>query len=226
MDYSVRKIPNTLTYDWLLHKHYAHRIPSISYAFGIYDSSNILNGICTFGCPPSSSLRIGICGKEYQSIVLELNRLCLIDNHPKNLTSYFVSNCLKSLPKPSIIISYADTAHNHHGYIYQACNFIYTGLSAIRTDWHIDGLDKLHGISIADESRGQTNRVEYMRNKYKDKFSLVPRPRKHRYIYFIGTKTEINDMKTHLKYSIQPYPKGDNIKIETEYKPINQGVLI
>lgn len=58
--------------------------------------------------------------------VRELSRLCV---HPKyqmrNFTSWFVSRCIKRLPKQySTIISYCDTTFNHDGAIYKACNFI------------------------------------------------------------------------------------------------------
>ena len=33
--YYVESIDSRETYDWLLNKHYAKRIPSISYAFGL-----------------------------------------------------------------------------------------------------------------------------------------------------------------------------------------------
>lgn len=61
-DYKVVSIPKEQTYDWLRNKHYAHRIPSITYAFGLYDRQNILVGVCCYGSPPSPSLCIGICG--------------------------------------------------------------------------------------------------------------------------------------------------------------------
>ena len=41
--YSVKSIKPSETYDWLKNKHYAKRIPSISYAFGLYERS-ILSG--------------------------------------------------------------------------------------------------------------------------------------------------------------------------------------
>ena len=34
--------------EWILYKHYAHRIPPIMYAFGLF-KGGILQGICTFG---------------------------------------------------------------------------------------------------------------------------------------------------------------------------------
>ncbi len=131
--YKVVSIDSYLCKDWLLYKHYAKRIPSISYSFGLY-SDNLLIGILTIGKPASPQLCDGICGKEYSSFVYELNRLCINDGLEKNVLSYFVSKCLKLINKNMILVSYADTKMNHNGYIYQATNWIYTGATKERTD--------------------------------------------------------------------------------------------
>ena len=57
--YKVSSIDKFQTYDWLLNKHYAKRIPSISFAFGLYNEENIIQGVITFGKPASNSLCIG-----------------------------------------------------------------------------------------------------------------------------------------------------------------------
>src|SRR5690606_39337100 len=102
---------------------------------------------------------------------------------------------------------YADTAQGHKGYVYQACNFLYCGLSAKRTDWKVKGKEHLHGQTIADEFRGVPNRAEAMRNKYGDDFYLAPRPRKHRYVYIVGSKTFKRKVMNALKYGVEEYPK-------------------
>jgi len=107
-------------------------------------------------------------------------------------------------------VSYADPTANHVGYTYQACNFVYTGLSAKRTDWKIKGREHLHGASVADISRGHKDRAKFMREKFGDDFYLAPRPQKHRYVYFLGSKKERREMQTALKYPILPYPKKNN----------------
>jgi hypothetical protein len=117
---------------WLLRKHYAKRMCPISYAFGLYDDEKLI-GVVTYGLPGSPMVARGICGKEQESIVVELNRLCLMDND-KNQASFLVANSMKLLPKPTIVISYADTGQGHVGYVYQACNFIYLGLSVKKTN--------------------------------------------------------------------------------------------
>lgn len=221
--FKVQRIKDQSEYaEWLLKKHYAHRIPSISYAFGLYDGG-ILKGVCTFGTPSSSTLRDGIAGSENAFYVLELNRLC-VESDEKNITSFFVSRCIREL-SGKIIISYADTSQGHVGKIYQACNFLYTGLSAKRTDWKVKGKEHLHGQSIADESRGHKNRAQYMRDKYGDDFYLQERPRKHRYILITGTKRFRKQMLSALRYPIEQYPKGETQRYDASYKPQSQMVM-
>lgn len=191
---------------WLLNRHYAKRLCPISFAFGGYNGTTLV-GIVTYGVPVSSSLRSGLCGAEWQSQVLELNRLCC-ENSP-NVASRIVGQSLQMLPKPSIVVSFADTEQGHVGYVYQATNFLYTGLSAKRTDWKIRGMESLHGATIADKSRGMKNRAEWMRQTYGDAFYLKDRSRKHRYVFFSGDKRQRGKMLAALKYAIEPYPKGE-----------------
>jgi hypothetical protein len=210
------------TYQWLINRHYAKRICPISYAFGAY-IDGVLSGVVTYGVPVSSPLRNGVCGENYSDIVLELNRLCC--DTVKNLASTLVGRSIRMLPKPSIIVSYADTDRGHVGYIYQATNFIYTGLSAKRTDWKIKGMEHLHGATVADMSRGKENRAQYMRDKYGDDFYLKDRPQKHRYIFFVGSKTQVKKMRKALKYKRCDYPKAESIRYNDNGNVQKQGVL-
>lgn len=204
-EYSVKQIERKDCNDYILKIHYAKRWPSISYAYGLFLNENLV-GVVTYGTPPSSTLKKGIAGIEYSPDILELNRLVLLNNI-KNEASFLISQSLKLLPKNKIIVSFADTEQNHAGYVYQACNFIYCGLSAKRTDWKVKGLEHLHGITIADQFRGVENRSKLMREKYGDDFYLKDRPRKHRYIYIIGDRKYKKAALDSLKYAIEPYPK-------------------
>lgn len=203
--YHVAAIENKVTYPYLLDIHYAKRIPSISYAFGLF-RDNLLVGVVTYGTPSSAALRKGVAGIENAHRVLELNRLCLLDNL-KNEASILVGNSLSMLPKGLFIVSYADSSQDHLGYVYQATNFIYTGLSAKRTDWKIEGLEHLHNATIVDQFRGHPNRAQAVREMYGDRFKLVDRPRKHRYIFITGTPKMKKALAKHLKYAVQSYPK-------------------
>ena len=226
--YTVLKIKNHECKEWFLHKHYAKRIPSTSFAFGLYKNS-VLVGVCSFGRPMSPALTKGAFNGLYQDTFLELNRLVINEGEDRNALSFFVSQSLKQLPKPNVIVSYADTSQNHHGYIYQATNWIYTGLSAKRPDYHIKGLN-LHSASITD-SLGRTDKKEgikqvtLLKEKYGDDFYMEDRARKHRYFYLLGGKQVKKQMLKNLAYKVEAYPKGDNKRYDASYEASPQGVL-
>lgn len=221
MDYEVKPIDYQDCKEWFLKKHYAHRIPPIEYCFGLYDEE-LLIGVCSYGTPASSVLR-----NLFPSFKLfELNRLVVNENLPKNTLSYFVSQTFYFMPKPIVLVSYADTSHNHKGYIYQATNWIYTGLSAKFMDYMVKGMEHLHGASIFDMSRGKENRVQWLKDKFGDRLYMKERPRKHRYFYFLGDKREKKQMLKELPYSIEPYPKGDNKRYDAKYQTTTQIKLL
>ncbi len=197
---------------WILNRHYAKRSCPISFAFGAFRNKSLI-GIVTYGTPASSPLRDGVCGSRWSSNVLELNRLCC--DSEANLASFLVGRSLRLLPKPSIVVSYADKAQGHVGYVYQATNFLYTGLSAKRTDWAVKGLEHLHGATIADQSRGKENRAEWMREKYGDDFYLKERSRKEKL-----------EMKADLLYEIEPYPKGNSKRYDASQEITTQRKLL
>ena len=188
------------------------------HAFGLYENGQLV-GVVTYGIPASPALCMGICGKEYSDKVLELNRVCLLDN-TKIQASFLVANSIKLLPKPTIVVSYADTGKGHVGYVYQATNFIYTGLSANRVDWTVKGLEHKHSKTLSD---GMT--LESIKEKYGDDFYYTERSRKHRYIYFHGDKRQKKTMKNLLKYQIEPYPKGDSSRYDSGDAVETQGLL-
>ena len=227
--YSIKPVLSSECYEWFLKKHYARRLPNINCAFGLYDNLNLLQGVCSFGKPMSHTLVSGAVNGLYQDNFLELNRLVINEGLEKNVLSFFVSSCLNRLPKPSVVVSYADTSQGHHGFIYQATNWIYTGLSAKRPDYKIKGLEHLHTASIT-ASLGRTDKknikqIELLKKKYGKDFYTIDRPRKHRYFYFLGNKREKALMNENLQYKIEPYPKGDNKRYDASYVPSVQGVL-
>lgn len=186
--YSVKQIAYSETKPFILNIHYAGRMPSISYAFGLFEDSKLV-GIVSFGSPASAPLCRGICGESEKSKVIELNRLVLLNNK-KNEASFLVSKSIKLLPRPKVIVSYADTAQGHSGYVYQACNFLFTGTSKPRTDIAPkDGKHPRHHLGDT------TNRVQ--------------RSAKHRYVYIHADKRERKRLISLLKYPIfDRYPKA------------------
>ena len=180
-------------WDFLKDKHYAGRKPPISKAFG-WEIDGQLVAVCTFGKPASPTLCTGICGEEHSQSVYELNRLCRVDDLTEPL-SQFVSACLRRLKTENwIIVSYSDTGMHHNGYIYQACNFIYTGQTKQRTDKYTEN---------GKHSRHYDNNKQ---GEYR-----VVRTAKNRYVYF-ATKDKMLKKKWQncLNYPILSYPKEEN----------------
>lgn len=178
---------------FLKDKHYAGRKPPISRAFG-WEIDGRLVAVCTFGKPASPTLCVGICGEEHSKSVYELNRLCRVDDLNEPL-SQFVSACLRRLRVEDwIVVSYSDTGMHHNGYIYQACNFIYTGQTKQRTDKYTE--NGKHSRHYDNDKQG-----EYR----------VVRTAKNRYVYFATINKKLKkEWQSCLNYPILPYPKAEN----------------
>ena len=79
----------------------------------------------------------------------------------------------------------------HVGYVYQASNFLYTGLTKPRTDKYADGGHSRH------HQIGETRRQQ--------------RTAKHRYVFLVGNRKERKEMRKQLRYPVlTEYPKGDS----------------
>lgn len=199
----VKPIKSFETKPWLLNRHYAKRLPSISYAFGLFDEG-VLVGVCTYGSPASPSLCVGVCGEQHRDKVVELNRL-VVDSDKPNSASMLVGRSLQMLPKPSIVVSYADTAQGHVGYIYQSTNFLYTGATSERTD--MGGEEGKHSRHAKDPS------------------IRVFRSSKHRYIIFTGSKKQKRILRNELNYEVEDYPKGESKQYDASGYVETQGTL-
>ena len=183
----IKQISYDETKDLILNVHYAKRMPSISFAYGLFKDNEMI-GIVTYGSPASPFLCKGICGEKHKHNVIELNRLVLVNNE-KNEASYLIANSLKMLPKPKIVVSYADTAHNHSGVVYQATNFLFTGTTKGRTD------------------QASAN-GKHSRHSLGDRQNRVYRSPKHRYVIFVCSKKQKKIYMEALNYTVQPYPKS------------------
>lgn len=186
----VKRISYADTKRFILGIHYARRMPCIQYAFGLFIDESLV-GCVTFGQPASPSLCKGIAGEANRKYVLELNRLVLLPEYNGgNYASFLIGHALKMLPNRTFVVSYADTAWTHVGYIYQATNFLYTGCTKPRTDKYSKSGHARH--YLPNETRRQ------------------PRSAKHRYGYLVGDKRTKKQMRRELNYKIiDKYPKGD-----------------
>jgi hypothetical protein len=151
--------------------------------YGLYRKSftDILNiggcvGACVFTGLPVPEIAVGAFGLErnQQEGIYELSRLCIdpeVQKEEYNITSWFVSRCIKRFRKDATvraILSYADSNH-HTGTIYRACNFQYYGLTDQKSDFWIKKPDH----SFIKHSRGPIKNLD---GEWRE------RSRKHRFL--------------------------------------------
>jgi hypothetical protein len=212
--YRVQSIKTEECKEWFLKKHYAKRIPNSIYTFGLYEGS-LLQGVVSYGMTANNNLNEII--KDVKAI--ELNRLVINGDVDKNALSFFVSQSLNMLPKPIIVISYADSGQGHHGYIYQATNWIYTGLGKGDYEFKKNGR-QYHRKNIYDLLG--TGSLENAREHGYEVVKVMP---KHRYIFLVCSKKQKKKMIKQLPWQIEPYPKGINTRYDAGYKPTTQAIL-
>jgi hypothetical protein len=201
-NYTIERISYQMAQEAVIANHYLHRKAPCTFAFGMFDSVAQLVGVVIYGVPASSTLLKGICGPDESQNVYELTRLWVDDSVPKNGESWLIGSTIKQLDR-EIIVSFADSSAEHVGYVYQATNFIYTGLSAKFKDPKVRGLEGQHHATYAN---GLTNKQVI--EKFGDRVYWIERPRKHRYIYFNATKTRKKVLLSKLRYKVLPYPKA------------------
>jgi len=153
------------------------------YNYGLFESSisNFLHignclAACIFTKIPVPEIAVGAFGlqRNEQEGLYELSRLCVhpdLQNKEYNITSWFVSRCIRRFRKDACvraILSYA-TSSRHTGVIYRACNFTYYGLTDKKSDFWIKKPDG----SFIKHSRGPIKELEG---------EWRPRDRKHRFV--------------------------------------------
>ena len=165
-DLVIRQIPAEVAYQLVQIYHYSKVMPKLTkISFGGF-INNKLEAAVTFGYGVRpyhtiNKLFPSLSTKDY----LEIGKLCLNDDLPKNSESYFLTRTIKlvkaAMPNVKIIYTWADGMMGKPGYIYQACNFLYGGF--ITTDRYIsnDG-EQIHPRSsrqIIEVGGGNPDRV-------------------------------------------------------------------
>lgn len=111
--------------------HYSHSINGCmsEFCFALYRDEKMI-GAMFYGRPAMANQYKRFSDKAED--VIELRRLCCVDDTLKNTESYFIGKSLRWLRKNSsyrLVISYADAEHGHAGVIYKAANFSYSHFS-------------------------------------------------------------------------------------------------
>lgn len=200
--------------------HYSKVFPRINkFAIGGFKNNELVSiMILSYGTRPLHTIKLlfpSFSVKDY----IEVGKLCVSDDCPKNTESYFIAKCIKLIknnhPQYKVLFSWSDGIIGKPGYVYQSSNFYYGGY--IWTEMYIDKEGKrihprsLQGISIGDIKEGQ---------KYKSRsFEITTKMgfKKYfgvqfRYVYPLCSKEKwVELIKTSpFEWSIGNYPKDND----------------
>lgn len=201
-----------------LHYHYSKAAPSnIVVGYNVYNGIGEWCGVVLFGGGANRNM-----GAPYGLVlgqVLELTRVAL--NGKQEQTSKAVAMALKQLhidrPMCRLVVSYADCDQSHLGTIYQATNWVYTGLFDKGNIFFIIKGKKTHKktinskmVVIDGKRKHCPENLDAVR-KYIDPCALMGRTQgKRKYLMPMDKK-----MRKQIAPLAQPYPKNDDwVKID------------
>tara|TARA_R100000234_G_scaffold118743_1_gene99864 strand:- start:279 stop:935 length:657 start_codon:yes stop_codon:yes gene_type:complete len=211
LDYRISLVDKAIAKKLIVANHYTHKWSSCRYALGLFLDDEI-QGVAVYGFPVGRQVVKSITPHLKNQDVLELTRLWLKDEAPKNSESFFIGQTFKWLKENTntkVLISYADPMADHLGTIYQATNWLYQGNNTMLVKGYLHRLNGewMHPRSVvAKYGTVKTSKLleidpEYERKELK---------KKHRYIYILTDKREKKKILETLKHPVLPYPKNNN----------------
>lgn len=174
--YEIKKLGKKECSEFLAKYHYLSKAGAgfrSGFNFGLFLNGELI-GVAIFHTISARETLIGCFGLDGtdQRGFYELGRLAMSDAHRvKNDTSWFLMRCVKMLRKETnvrALLSYADDLM-HRGYIYQATNWEYYGLTDKKADFWILQEDGTYKKQSRGSTKGKAGEWR-------------PRPRKHRYL--------------------------------------------
>ena len=212
-----------LRIDWATHEaakyacinwHYSGCIPKSKLSkVGVWESGSFI-GVVIYGCGATPNL-----GKPYglpQNECIELVRVALKKHQTPVSRIVAIANkwMHKANPSLRLIVSFADTSQGHHGGIYQAGNWIYSGQGNSAKFYMI------HGKLTHPRTLGLAGLVQNIHGaKRRDpNATVVDVPGKHRYLMPLDA-----DMRARILPLAKPYPKRAKQAMDDNQSSQRQG---
>jgi len=189
------------------HWHYSQRMPSGKLArFGAWEDDRYI-GAVIFGSGANQHMLRPYGLDQIEGC--ELVRIAL-DRHTTPV-SQIVARTLRTLkttnPGLRLVVSFADPKEGHHGGIYQAANWVYTGETTRATAFVVNG-EQIHSRTLGHlrtaagaKSGGQ---LEWLRLNVDPDAEIVSTIPKHRYVFPLDRR-----MRKQVAPLALPYPHAD-----------------
>jgi hypothetical protein len=167
--------------------HYLHSFPS-----GWVYCYRLDGGYAVYSIPANKNLGPYLFGPDIK--VRELARLWAPDGHHPTALTRLIAESAKALRRDTgveALVSFADANHGHHGGVYQAASWIYTGRSSETR------------VYITNDGRTVSRRAFHSGStSYVPDTKPVKLPGKHRYVRPLNRRAA-----RALRIQVHPYPK-------------------
>ncbi len=209
INYTIGLIDKKIAKELIIANHYSHKWTSCRYALGLFDEGNLI-GVAVYGFPVGRQTVKSITPDLNNDDVLELTRLWLVDEAPKNSESFFIGKTFDWLRKNTsikVLISYSDPMQDHLGIIYQATNWLYQGNNTMLIKGYLHKIfgELMHPRSVvALYGSIQQDHLKAIDPSYE----RIEMKKKHRYLYVLHNKHR-KSIISKLKHPILSYPKNN-----------------
>jgi hypothetical protein len=156
-DIAVQPIKSADAHRFVRSHHYSGKTASNSQLhLGAFLNGRLV-GVAQFGPPMDRSKLIGLVRGTAWNNMLELNRLAMVNNTPRNTESRFLSVCFRLIRKhaPNIqwVVSFADATQCGDGTIYRAAGFVLTGIRRNKQIWQMPSGETVAQLTATDTRR-------------------------------------------------------------------------
>ena len=201
-DMQVSRVPQKDVNEFCRRWHYAKTGGNMTWNYGLWDTFTLV-GVVSYNLPtmPACSAYFG---SDRWDWVAHMGRLVCAEDAPRNSESKLIAASLKMLkmdrPVCRAVVSYAAIGQGHTGYVYQATNALYCGLTS-SSHFYIDS----QGNRRAPKQGKNLSMAKAIARGWEVRWE----PPKHRYVYLLGSKTERREARQLLQFPVMQYPKGD-----------------
>lgn len=185
--------------------HYAKAVPVCQYVYNVWNDEDEWCGVIVYG--GGANMHIAKPYNKWQGQVVELERVALNGKQGHGKTSEAVAMTMRALKKEApwidLLVSYADLDQEHIGILYQATNWIYTGLcNADTVGAFIVHGKKMHPKTIY--SKGWKQSLLWLKENIDSNAKEFVTKGKHKYIYPMNKR-----MRKRVKVLAQDYVKKE-----------------
>lgn len=198
-----------LKLDWCSHEaakyavekwHYSHTMPKSKLVkIGVWENEQFI-GAVVFGVGATADLVKSFGLKSIEGCELVRVALTKHETSVSKIISIAIRLLKKANPGLRLIVSFADPEHGHAGRIYQAGNWIYTGMSQPSEEYIVNG-KRWHGRALRHEKPAHLTTKQAAAALDPD-FVTVMGSSKYRYCYPLD-----DTMRKQTELLRKPYPK-------------------